>query len=155
MAGVDGKNVSISVSELFQVTKYIYMLFESCCFKMFIKLSSSEKYNLQGTFIPFPSPWLMAFPVISKEHVFVSQARRKFFVLVDVRPNNHPSWSLQQICPLYFLARQLLLAFHSPFAVIQQSLDTWYPITYDMNSNVLNKVIAVRFVQQLFVVWLS
>ena len=67
---VDEKNVSMSVSKLFQVIKYIYKV-------LFIKLPSAEKYNLQGIFIPFPSPWLMVFPVISREQVFVSQARRK------------------------------------------------------------------------------
>ena len=38
---VDGRNVSMSVSKQFQVTKYIYRIFGSCCFKMCIKLSSA------------------------------------------------------------------------------------------------------------------
>ena len=44
---VEGKDVSMSVSKLFQVIKYIYKV-------LFIKLPSAEKYNLQGIFIPFP-----------------------------------------------------------------------------------------------------
>ena len=45
MAGSVEKNVSMSVSKLFQVTKYIYRVFGSCCFKIFVKLSSVEKYK--------------------------------------------------------------------------------------------------------------
>ena len=50
------KNVSVSPLKLFQVTKHVYRVFGSCCFKMFIKLPSAEKDDLQGRFIPFLSP---------------------------------------------------------------------------------------------------
>ena len=38
------------------VSGTIYKFFNSCSFKMFMKLPSPEKNSLHGTFIPFPSP---------------------------------------------------------------------------------------------------
>ena len=78
---------------------------------MFIKLFSAEKYNLQGIFISFLSPRLMAFPVISREQVFALQARRKYkmifadlpvFSLVSCPTKQSFFMIATAICPLYF-----------------------------------------------------
>ena len=89
---------------------YLWSLI-SCCFKMFIKLFSAEKYNSQGIFISFLSPRLMAFPVISREQVFALQARRKYkmifadlpvFSLVSCPTKQSFFMIATAICPLYF-----------------------------------------------------